>query len=358
MEPQLSQALAAVIKDGRFVLGPAVTELETELAAFCHAQHCITCSSGSDALVLILLALNIGAGDAVLLPDFTFIATAEAVARVGATPIFVDVLGDSFNINPQLLPQAWDIARQAGLKPTALIAVDLFGQPADYQALQAFCEQHQLHLIADAAQSFGAQYHQRTIGTLGVATAVSFFPAKPLGCYGDGGCIFTQDPHLAQKLRSLRQHGQGSHRYEHISIGLNARLDSIQAVILKEKLRIFPDELQRRQRVAQRYHQILQHALQTPQIPPHSLSTWAQYTILSPHRDNIIAACQQQKIPTAIYYPIPLHQQPAYRHFPCASASPSITQFLSQQVLSLPMHPYLSTDTQDLITATVLKALA
>ncbi len=358
LEPQLSQSLAALLKDGRFVLGPEVEALESELADFCGAKHCITCANGTDALLLIMLALGIGSGDAVIVPDFTFIATAESVAMVGASPIFVDVEKDTFMLNPRLLLSALEVASRKKLKPKVLIAVDLFGQPDDYQALQAFCSEHNLFLIADAAQSFGAKYQQQSVGTLGDATAVSFFPSKPLGCYGDGGAVFTQDHDLAQKLRSLRQHGQGSHRYEHCYIGLNSRLDSIQAVILRQKLSIFPEELQRRQQIAQRYQQALGGVVSTPQLKADRSSTWAQYTIISDQRDKIAIASQQQNIPTAIYYPIPFHRQPAYQHFSHISGETNITVALTQQVISLPMHAYLNPDIQDLITNTILGALS
>jgi dTDP-4-amino-4,6-dideoxygalactose transaminase len=348
-----------VLAHGRFIMGPEVAELETRLATFCGARHAIACASGTDALALGLMAKGIGPGDAVLMPGFTFVATAEPVAWLGAVPVFVDVLRDTYNLDPACLEQGVRTARAKGLTPRAVIAVDLFGQPADYDAIEAFCARHGLWLMADAAQSFGATYRERRIGTLGTITATSFFPAKPLGCYGDGGCVFTDDDELAEAMRSLRVHGQGRDKYDNVRIGVNARLDTLQAAILLEKLAIFADELDARQRVAARY-EALRELVQVPRVIAQATSIWAQYTVVVERvgRDALAAALKDEGIPTAVYYPKPLHRQSAYRHYPVAGGGLPIAERLSRQVLSLPMHPYLEPDAQDYIVGAIRRAAA
>jgi dTDP-4-amino-4,6-dideoxygalactose transaminase len=280
-------------------------------------------------------------------PSFTFAATAEVVALLGATPVFVDVELDTANLAVNNLDAALQAARAAGVTPRAVIAVDLFGQPADYEEIEAFCAEHGLFLVADAAQSFGASWRDRRVGSIGDVACTSFFPAKPLGCYGDGGAIFTDDDELASVLRSLRVHGQGSNKYDNVRVGINGRLDTIQAAVLLEKLAIFDDELQARERVAARYRDGLSGVVDVLALRPDRTSAWAQFTITCDARDEVAATLQAAGVPTAIYYPVPLHRQPAYEGFPRASDGLPASEDLAGRVLSLPMHPYLSDDVQD-----------
>ncbi len=357
---RIDTAIARVLEHGRFIMGPEVAALEAQLAEFCSVTHAVTCSSGTDALLMALLALRIGPGDAVIVPTFTFAATAEVVALVGATPVFVDVLADTANLDPAGLVGALHAARGAGVTPRALIGVDLFGQPADYDELQGFCSEYDLVLIADAAQSFGATWGARRTGAIGDLACTSFFPAKPLGCYGDGGAIFTDDAELAATLRSLRVHGQGTNKYDNVRIGLNGRLDTIQAAVLLEKLAIFPDELLARDRVATRYHETFAGipGVDVLAVRPEATSAWAQYTIVTEDRDGVAARLEEQGVPSAIYYPKPLHAQPAYDGFPRASDGLAVSEHLAEHVLSLPMHPYLDEATQDRVIAAVRSATA
>jgi dTDP-4-amino-4,6-dideoxygalactose transaminase len=357
--PRLDAAIARVLAHGCFIMGPEIAELERQLATFCGVRHALACASGTDALALGLMAKGIGPGDAVLMPGFTFVATAEPVAWLGAVPVFVDVLPDTFNLDPACIEQGVRTARSEGLMPRAVIAVDLFGQPADYDAIAGICAHHGLWLMADAAQSFGATYRGRRVGTFGAITATSFFPAKPLGCYGDGGCVFTDDDELADAMRSIRVHGQGQDKYDNVRIGVNARLDTLQAAILLEKLLIFADELEARQRVAARY-QVLRDSVQVPRLIAQATSVWAQYTVLVERvgRDALAAALKATGIPTAVYYPKPLNLQSAYRHYPVASGGLPVAERLSRQVLSLPMHPYLEPDTQARIVDAVRRTVA
>jgi dTDP-4-amino-4,6-dideoxygalactose transaminase len=357
---KIDEAIARVLGHCQFIMGPEVRELETALADFCSARHAITCASGTDALLLVLMAKGIGSGDAVICPAFTFTATAEVVALVGATPVFADVVEESFNLDPQSSARAVATARAAGLKPKAIIAVDMFGQPADHRAIAAVAEAHDLFVLDDAAQSFGASYQNRSVGTLTRATATSFFPAKPLGCYGDGGAVFTDDDALAAVIRSLRAHGEGSTRYEALRIGTNARFDTIQAAVLIEKLKIFSDEIAARNLIAQRYSKHLADLARVPRLARGTTSVWAQYTIRLPagRREGFAAALRAQGIPTAIYYPIPLNLQEAYRHFPVVDGGVPVSERLAAEVISLPMHAYLDEPTQDRIIAASRQALA
>ena len=357
---RIDEAVARVLGHCQFIMGPEVRELETALADFCGARHALTCASGTDALVLVIMATGIGPGDAVICPAFTFTATAEAVALVGATPVFADVAEASFNLDPASCARAVDTATRVGLRPKAVIVVDMFGQPADHRAIAAVAEAHNLFVLDDAAQSFGASYHNRSVGTLAGATATSFFPAKPLGCYGDGGAVFTDDDELATVLRSLRVHGEGRSRYEAVRIGTNARFDTIQAAVLIEKLKIFADEISARDRIAQRYSKHLSDLAAVPQLARDTTSVWAQYTIRlrDGRRDAFAAALKAQGIPTAVYYPIPLNRQEAYRHFPVAEGGVPVSERLAAQVISLPMHAYLDEATQDRIIAASRQALA
>jgi dTDP-4-amino-4,6-dideoxygalactose transaminase len=306
---------------------------------------------------LVLSAWKIGPGDAVFVPAFTFAATAAAPALLGATPVFVDVLEATFNMDAQSLRSAARWARMEGLRPKVVIAVDLFGQPADYGAMEEIAEAEGLRVLCDAAQSFGATLDGRAVGTIGAATTTSFYPAKPLGCYGDGGAVFTDDSELAAQLRSRREHGFGSHRYEHVRVGVNSRLDAIQAAVLIEKLGIFSEELRLRQDVADRYRDGLSDLFAVPEQMPGASSSWAQFTLRTEHRDAIAAACRSRGVPTAIHYPIPLSKQPAYRAYPCGPGGVPVSERLAETVLSLPMHPYLDAATQDVIMAAVASAV-
>jgi dTDP-4-amino-4,6-dideoxygalactose transaminase len=353
--PRIDAAIARVVDHCQFILGPEVRELEAELAAFCGARHALSCASGTDALLLALMAKGIGPGDAVLCPSFTFCATAEVAALLGATPVFADVDAATFNINPASLRRAIATARRLGLKPKAVIPVDLFGLSADHDAIAEIARAEGLFVLDDAAQSFGATYKGRRLGALADATATSFFPAKPLGCYGDGGAIFTDDDELAETIKSLRVHGQGTDKYDNTRIGMTGRLDSIQAAVLLEKLAIFPDEIEGRHQVAQRYAAGLEDVAAVPREPAGFASVWAQYTIrVGPGvRDRLAAALRNDGIPTAIYYPKPLHWQTAYRNFPIADGGLSESERLAGEVISLPMHPYLDPATQDRVVNAV-----
>ncbi len=355
----IDAAVARVLGHCQFILGPEVRAFEDELAAFSGARHAVSCASGTDALVLTLRAKGIGPGDAVLCPSFTFCATAEVAALVGATPVFVDVEEATFNVDANGIAGAIEAAREAGLTPKAIIPVDLFGLPADHAAVSAAARAAGLFILDDAAQAFGAVYQNRRLGTFGDATATSFFPAKPLGCYGDGGAVLTDDAEMADVLRSLRMHGHGSDRYDNVRIGLASRLDTIQAAILSEKLKIFPDEIEARNRVARRYAEGLSGVVAVPMVPPGSTSVWAQYTIRVPggRRDAFAAALKAEGIPTAIYYPIPLHRQVAYKHYPVGKAGVAVSDSLAADVISLPMHAYLDAATQERIIDTVKRAL-
>ena len=355
----VDEAIARVLGHCQFILGPEVRELEVKLAEFCGARHVVSCASGTDALVLVLMAQGIGPGDAVICPSFTFTATAEVVALVGATPVFADVEQASFNLDPASLELACAAAREAGLRPKAVIPVDLFGQPADYDRITPVAEAEGLFVLDDAAQSFGATYKNRRVGALAPATATSFFPAKPLGCYGDGGAVVTEDEELAHVIRSLRVHGEGRGKYDCVRIGLNGRLDTIQAAVLMEKLRIFPEEILARERVARRYSAGLADVATVPRLAPGSSSVWAQYTLrlASGRRDGVAAALKAQGIPTAIHYPVPLHRQQPYQRFPIALGGAPVSERLAEEVISLPMHAYLDETTQDRIIEAVRGAL-
>ncbi len=350
---RIDDAILKVVDHGAYILGPEVQELETKLAQFCGAKHCVSCANGTDALALVLMAWGIKPGDAVYVPAFTFVATAEVVAWFGATPVFVDVLADTFNMDPESLEAAIEAAVDMKLTPRAVIPVDLFGQPADYRRLLPIAERHGLKVLCDTAQGFGATLDGRCTGTFGDATATSFFPAKPLACYGEGGAIFTDDDALAEDLHSLRVHGQGRDKYDNVRIGMNGRLDTIQAAVLIEKLEIFPDEIAARQRAADYYSSKLDARRQPPVLMDGTTSVWAQYTIQLDGRDGVQEACRSGGVPTAIYYPIPLARQTGYRHYPTVPGGTPVSEALAHRVLSLPMHPYLDRETQDRILALV-----
>ena len=354
----LDEAVLRVVNHGSYIMGPEVGQLERDLAAFCGAGHVVSCANGTDALSMVLMARGVGPGHAVLCPSFTFAATAEVVALVGATPVFVDVHEDTFNLDVESLAAGLRTARAHALEPVGLIAVDLFGQPADYERIEAFCAAEGLWLLCDAAQSFGASYRGRKVGTIGLATTTSFFPAKPLGCYGDGGAVFTEDDELAGVLRSIRVHGQGDDKYDNVRVGLNGRLDTIQAAVLIEKLKIFADEIVRRDEIARRYGRLLAEVAIVPEVPEGLTSVWAQYTLRIPgfDREAFQEELKAAGIPTAAYYPKPLHQQTAYRAYPVAGNGVPVSDRLAREVISLPMHAYLGAEDQDRIAAAVIGA--
>ena len=357
----IDEAVARVLDHCQFINGPEVTQLEAELAAFSGARHVVSCASGTDALLMVLMAKGVGRGDAVFCPSFTFCATGEAVALTGATPVFVDVDEATFNIDAASLKRGIATARKLGLKPVAVIPVDLFGQSADHDAIGAIAAEAGLFVLDDAAQGFGASYKGRRLGSLGLATATSFFPAKPLGCFGDGGAIFTDDAELAEKLRSVRVHGQGSDKYDNVRLGLTGRRDTMQAAILIEKLKIFEDEIAARNKVADRYAQGLGNVVSVPRLASGCTSVWAQYTIRLPEgcdRDGFAAALKAQGIPTAIYYVKSMHQQTAYRDFPVADGGLPACERLSNDVISLPMHAYLDEPTQQRVIKAVRGAIS
>ena len=357
----VDEAVSRVLAHCQFINGPEVTQLEAQLAAFSGARHVVTCASGTDALLMVLMAKGVGRGDAVLCPSFTFCATGEAVALTGATPVFVDVDEATFNMDVNSLKRGIATAIKLGLKPRAVIPVDLFGQSADHDAIGAIAEAEGMFVLDDAAQAFGASYKGRRLGTFGLVTATSFFPAKPLGCFGDGGAIFTDDAELAATLRSVRVHGQGSDKYDNVRLGLTGRLDTMQAAILIEKLKIFEDEIAARNKVAERYGRGLGNIVTVPHVASGGTSVWAQYTIRLPKgsdRDGFAATLKAQGIPTAIYYPKSMHQQTAYRDFPVADGGLPASERLSDDAISLPMHAYLDEPTQERVIKAVRGALA
>jgi len=353
--PALDAAIKAAVEGGQWILGPQVAQFEKDISAWAGVKHAIGCSDGTDALLLLLRAWGVGPGDTVFVPAFTFVASAEVVVLAGAVPVFVDVLPDTFNMDPVSLEAAIAMVKRDGkLKPKVVMPVDLFGQPADYRSLAPIAKREGLKLLCDTAQGFGAVMDGKRAGSIGDAAATSFFPAKPLGCYGDGGACFTNDDGLKEKLLSLRMHGQGRDRYEHVAIGLNARLDTIQAAILIEKLKIFEDEIEKRNAVAQRYTSAFANSnrIKTPVVLEGVTSTWAQYTLQVADRARFQADLKQAGVPTMVYYPIPLSRQPAYAAYP-GVATP-VSEALCGHVVSLPMHPYLDEDAQNRVIDAVL----
>jgi dTDP-4-amino-4,6-dideoxygalactose transaminase len=356
----IDEAVGRVLAHCQFINGPEVTQLEAELAAYTGAKHVVSCASGTDALLMVLMAKGVGPGDAVLCPSFTFCATGEAVALTGATPVFVDVDEVTFNMDTAAFKRGITTANGLGLKPRAVIPVDLFGQSADHDSIGAVAQAEGMFVLDDAAQAFGASYQGRRLGTFGLATATSFFPAKPLGCYGDGGAIFTDDDELAADLRSIRVHGQGFDKYDNVRLGLTGRLDTVQAAVLIEKLKIFEDEIAARNGVADRYARGLGNLVSVPHLARGCTSVWAQYTIRLPQgcdRDRFAASLKAQGVPTAIYYSKSMHQQTAYRSYPVADGGLPVSEKLSDDVISLPMHAYLDEPTQQRVIEAVRDAL-
>lgn len=359
IRPEIDRAIARVLDHGQYIMGPEVAELERRLAAYTGAKHVISCASGTDALLIAMMAKGVKPGDAVLCPAFTYTATPETIALLGATPVFVEVEAATFNVKPEGIAAGIAAAKSQGLRPVGVIAVDLFGLPADYEDVRAQAMRHGMWLLADAAQSFGATYRGRQAGTLGDITAMSFFPAKPLGCYGDGGAIMTDDDGLADIMRSIRLHGKGGDKYDIVRVGVNGRLDTIQAAVLIEKLKIFPAEAAARQAVAERYHKGLVGVVEVPFVSNDRTSIWAQYTIRVPARarDALAKSLAATGIPTQIYYPRPLHHQPAYAACPVGEGGVETAERLPGEVLSLPMHPYLTPKDQDRVIAAILQHL-
>lgn len=358
---ELEAAIARVLKHGCYIQGPEVAELEDRLAEFVGATHCITCANGTDALQIALMALGVGPGDAVFVPSFTYTATAEAILLLGARPIFVDAQAHTFNMDFDDADAAIQRVRKEGVwRPSVLMTVDLFGQPVDYDRARALANKYDLAFVSDAAQGFGATYKGRRIGSnLADITTTSFFPAKPLGCYGDGGAMFTADTDLAHVIRSICLHGKGDDKYDVVRLGVNSRLDTLQAAVLLPKLAIFADELEKRHSIAAAYSERLRDKIATPVVPlADDRYAWAQYTIKVPERDKVQARLRAAGIPTSIYYPTPMHLQAAYVKLGEGEGSLPVSEELSRTVLSLPMHPYLSEKDIECLSEVLVEAVA
>jgi dTDP-4-amino-4,6-dideoxygalactose transaminase len=356
VETAVKTGIDAVLEHGAYVMGPEIAELEQRLSSFSAVRHAVGCASGTDALIMALMAFEVGPGDAVFTTPFTFMATAEAIALLGATPVFVDIDPVTFNIDPD------DLRRKIGeikdtrtdLTPKGVIAVDLFGQPADYDRIEPLAHNNGLFLIVDAAQSFGATYKGRPVCSLGDVACTSFFPAKPLGCYGDGGMVFAHNDEMHRLLVSIRVHGMGEDKYENVRLGINGRLDSIQAAVLLAKFAIFPDEIEKRQQAADRYTALLadMDGLTIPTVPEGNTSVWAQYSVLArdgAHKDLLMGRLREAGIPTAVYYPRPLHLQKAFAGLKYAKGDLPICENIAGRIFSLPMHPYLSGQDQEAV---------
>ncbi|GGE45833.1 aminotransferase DegT [Marinicauda pacifica] len=358
IKDDLDRRIAKVIEEGRYVLGPEVQELETRLKEFGRAPHALACANGTDALVLPLMAWGLKPGDAVFVPSFTFASTAEVVPWLGATPVFVDIDPDTYCMDPASLQAAIESVVEAGeLNPVAVIAVDLFGQPADYPAISALTRRHGLKLIADSAQGFGCTLNdEHPIHWADVAT-ISFYPAKPLGCYGDGGAILMRDAADYATIKSLHVHGEGSDRYEYARIGMNSRLDTIQAAILLSKMDVFEDEIAKRNEAAQRYAAGFGNAVKPHHVIAGGRSVWAQYTIEVDDRDAFRKAMADQGVPTAVYYPRPLHTQPPYARYPKAPGGLPVTEAAADRVVSLPMDGYLDGERQQRVIDAIRNTL-
>jgi len=348
---KIDEAVAKVLDSGQYIMGTPVAELEEKLAAFAGTKYAVGCASGTCALVLCLLAQNVTKNDAVFVPSFTFIATAESVLLAGATPVVVDVEPDTFNMSPEDLKLAVKQAKDRGLNPKVVIPVDLFGLMANYDEIGKIAAENNMVVIADSCQSFGASYKGKRAGSMGLLTSTSFFPAKPLGCYGDGGAVFTDSDEMLELVKSFRVHGMGSDRYENVRIGLNGRLDTIQAAILLVKLSVFEEELQKRQIVAARYREGIKNVTHQV-IAEGNFSAYAQFSFVTDKRDELQAHLKEADIPSMIYYPIPVHRQKAYVPY-CDYHECPVADMLSKKIISLPMHPYLDEATQDFIIAKV-----
>ena len=347
---KIDERIKIVLDHGQYILGPEVKELERKLSIYTNSEFVLCCSSGTDALLLALLGLKLKAGEGVIVPAFSFASSAEVMPLLGAIPIFIDIEDDTFNIDPSKLADTFNTATEMGIIVKGIMSVGLFGQPADMDPINEFAKNNNLWVLDDAAQSFGGKYHGNNVGNLCEVTATSFFPAKPLGCYGDGGAIFTNDPEIYEIANSSHVHGMGKSRYEYDRIGMNARMSTIQAAILLEKLEIFPSELNKRQAVANNYYKHLNDLnlkIKLPLLKSKFISSWAQYTIILPdniNRDKLQESLKFKDIPTAVYYPIPLNEHKPYKNYPVSKSGLINTNYLARNVLSLPMHPYLSED--------------
>ncbi len=358
LEIQIRSRMDKVFEHGQFIMGPEVFELEGKLAEFAGVTNVLTCSSGTDALLMALMARGVGPGGAVFTSPFTFFATAEVVSLLGATPVFVDIDSRTFNIDPvKLEDEIRRVGKEGKLNPACVIPVDLFGLPADYDPIRNIAEASGLFILEDAAQSFGGVYKGQKAGSLGDAAAVSFFPAKPLGCYGDGGAVFTNDDELAEKLESIRIHGQSDDKNDNRRIGLNARFDTIQAAALIPKLEAFPDELKERQRIAGRYTLGLKDLVETPFVPDGLKSAWALYSVMSENRIRLQEALKEEGIPTAVYYPKPLHLQRAFSGLGYREGDFPVSESVAKRIFSLPMSPYLTDDQQDHIISALKRSV-
>ena len=369
--PELEKRIKKVLSHGKYIMGPEVTELEEKLAEFVGVKYAISCSSGTDAILMALMADGVGPGDAVFTTPFTFIATAEVISLLGATPVFVDIDSRTFNIDSSQLeaaikavkkndPSIYPLPRTCESQPAspkAIIPVDIFGLPADYDRINTIAKDQSLFVVEDAAQSFGATYHGKRACALSDVAATSFFPAKPLGCYGDGGAILTDNDHLAATIKSIRLHGKGTEKYDNVRVGINGRLDTLQAAILLEKLRLFPQEVKERNRVAVRYSKGLKDLLEVPVVPEGMTSVWAQYSVLSDQKESLQTALKENGIPTAVYYPKPLHLQTAFSSLGYKEGAFPVSEKVSQMIFSLPMHPYLKNEQIDRIVQVIKTAL-
>ncbi len=355
LKDRIDTRIASVLNEGNFIMGPEVMELEKQLSEYTGVKHTISCANGTDALQLALMANGVGPGDVVFTTPFTFFATAETISLVGATPVFVDINPDTFNLDPDRLKEAI-ITNNAGTAK-AVISVDLFGLPADYPRLETICRDHDLILIEDAAQGFGGAIDGRRAGSFGDVATTSFFPAKPLGCYGDGGAMFTDDDALADLLRSLRFHGKGEEKYDNVRVGLNSRLDTLQAAILIEKLAAFPKEAEARQKLADYYTGCLKGRFQTPVVPKGYQSIWAQYSLIAKdgeERARFQSSCKSQGIPTMVYYPQPLHLLGAFEHMGYNIGDYPVSEDVASRIFSLPMHPYMKDETAEKVVGCLL----
>ena len=356
IKEKIDLRIKKVFDHGQYIMGPEIDELEERLAHYVNTKHCISCSSGTDALLIPLIAMGIGPGDAVITTPFTYIATVEVIALLGATPVFCDIYDRTFNIDPSGLKESYKNAISKNLKPKAIISVDLFGLPARYRLIEEFANEKNLLILEDAAQGFGGKIGDKLAGSFGDVAGTSFFPAKPLGCYGDGGAIFTNNDKLAEKMKSIRIHGGGKDKYDNERIGINGRLDSIQAAVLLEKIEIFDDELIRREKVAEYYTHNIHKMFTSPLIPSKYFSSWAQYSILIPDkldRNKLIEELYQNGIPSMVYYKIPVHLQKGYKKYGYSRGDLQITENISNRILSLPMHPYLDKKDQNHIISTL-----
>ena len=360
---KIDERIKIVLDHGQYILGPEVKELERKLSIYTNSEFVLCCSSGTDALLLALLGLKLKAGEGVIVPAFSFASSAEVMPLLGAIPVFIDIEDDTFNIDPSKLADTFNTATEMGIIVKGIMSVGLFGQPADMDPINEFAKNNNLWVLDDAAQSFGGKYHGNNVGNLCEVTATSFFPAKPLGCYGDGGAIFTNDPEIYEIANSSHVHGMGKSRYEYDRIGMNARISTIQAAILLEKLEIFPSELNKRQAVANNYYKHLNDLnlkIKLPLLKSKFISSWAQYTIILPdniNRDKLQESLKFKDIPTAVYYPIPLNEHKPYKNYPVSKSGLINTNYLARNVLSLPMHPYLSEDDIIYISKNIYEAL-